>query len=157
MALVAWQGQLSYDQQPGAQVSYQFPPSWNSPQWESMATPRLTSCSWPWPLTTNNFPKEINWKTFHHTTQRHKRFYTSTCWQIWISLAIWFSSSLFLFTRLVRLFSRVCCWEEDKKTGANIRDKYEYIAVSVLIDQPSHRWIDQHHLISSNDALKPPK
>lgn len=34
---------------------------------------------------------------------------TSTCWQIWMSLAIWFSSSLFLFTRLVRLFSRVCC------------------------------------------------
>jgi len=35
---------------------------------------------------------------------------TSTCWQIWMSLAIWFSSSLFLFTRLVKLFSRVCCW-----------------------------------------------
>lgn len=37
---------------------------------------------------------------------------TSTCWQIWMSLAIWFSNSLFLFTRLVRLFSRVCCWKE---------------------------------------------
>lgn len=34
---------------------------------------------------------------------------TSTCWQICISLAIWFSSSLLRLTRLVRFVSRVCC------------------------------------------------
>ena len=35
--------------------------------------------------------------------------HTSTCWQICISLAIWFSSSLLRLTRLVRFISRVCC------------------------------------------------
>ncbi len=35
-------------------------------------------------------------------------------------MAIWFSSSLFRFTRLVRLFSRVCCLEAE---GGRIRDE----------------------------------
>lgn len=47
-------------------------------------------------------------------------WHTSTCWQIWMSLAIWFSSSLFLFTRLVKLFSSVCCWDrEGRRRGRN--------------------------------------
>lgn len=70
--------------------------------------------------------------------------HTSTCWQIWISLAIWFSSSLFLFTRLVRLFSRVCCWKGEGgrtrpkgrggRTGTRKQDQtLAYIAVLLLI------------------------
>lgn len=45
---------------------------------------------------------------------------TSTCWQICISLAIWFSSSLLRLTRLVRFVSRVCC---ESRNGRGEREK----------------------------------
>lgn len=43
--------------------------------------------------------------------------HTSTCWQICISLAIWFSSSLLRLTRLVRFISRVCCHHRGYEAG----------------------------------------
>lgn len=44
---------------------------------------------------------------------------TSTCWQICISLAIWFSSSLLRLTRLVRFVSRVCCRSRNGRKRKN--------------------------------------
>lgn len=50
------------------------------------------------------------------TADRGQR--TSTCWQICISLAIWFSSSLLRLTRFVRFISSVCCqYREGRQRG----------------------------------------
>lgn len=51
--------------------------------------------------------------------------HTSTCWQICISLAIWFSSSLLRLTRLVRFVSRVCCRHRNGKEGREKKKERE--------------------------------
>lgn len=77
---------------------------------------------------------------------------TSTCWQIWISLAIWFSSSLLRLTRLVRFVSRVCCrsrkpgkerekkTKQDEKSGRTASSKPDHASPNVL-PEGAERWL----------------
>lgn len=72
---------------------------------------------------------------------------TSTCWQICISLAIWFSSSLLRLTRLVRFISRVCCHhrgyeagekqEKGKKRTMNLRTNVIWKSISQKTEFPA--------------------
>ena len=83
---------------------------------------------------------------------------TSTCWQICISLAIWFSSSLLRLTRLVRFVSRVCC---ESRNGRGEREKRERSAkhngVGLIVGLDDLRGLFQPMILRKpEDCPQPP-